>query len=261
MTEPGNATWLLKRIDDLLGVGKAFIETPSDATREAFFAEMITVASGELLQGLVSEAQGGRLANATRLARHLFEHQVDLLYTLDNFEPRMRQRIADEARNALEQSTATFPEGGAIDTLRDTLNDARTRQAAARETKKAGRKTPVDDLGFVPSLETRAQVVDLEHRYYDYRQMSSMSHPGFRAGLIYAKQADRPAEAETESRFQWLRNDLLELVLCEGVAVFGDILRRAILLREGYSATFQQVNAMTSEAYVRCSSTSDGEPG
>ncbi len=103
--------------------------------------------------------------------------------------------------------------------------------------------------------------MDLEHRYYDYRQMSSMSHPGFRAGLIYAKQADRPAEAETESRFQWLRNDLLELVLCEGVAVFGDILRRAILLREGYSATFQQVNAMTSEAYVRCSSTSDGEPG
>lgn len=69
MTEPGNATWLLKRIDDLLGVGKAFVETPSDATREAFFAEMITVASGELLQGLVSEAQGGRLANATRLAR------------------------------------------------------------------------------------------------------------------------------------------------------------------------------------------------
>ncbi len=50
-----------------------------------------------------------------------------------------------------------------------------------------------------------------------------------------------------------IRKQALRLVLCEGVAVFGDILASAILLREGRSLRFERVGSITAAAQRSCS--------
>lgn len=252
----GLEEWLFGRIDELLAAGKAFLEVESEAVGRAFFAEAIALASGELLDGIRSEARAGRLANATRLARHLFEQQIELHYVLSNFEPRMRQRVAEEARNALDHSETEVADGSHKATLAQFLQDARAREAAAEKLKKdEGKKTPADERGFFPPWEQRARAVDLEDRYVDYRQMSAIAHPGLRAAAPHVRIIDASGEAQVAG----VRAQLRQLVLCEGVIVFSDILATGVLLREGFSEEFHRLIAIR-QAGVRCCSAPEDSP-
>ncbi len=258
-TETEGIAWLSAMIGELLSIAGQFVERPSDAQREAFFAEMVVVTTSELVHGIQSEVGEQRLANATRLARHLFEHQVDLHYTLQNFGPRIRQRIAEEARSAVEHSDGPFPSGPVADQLKASLADARRREDQARRDARAVRdgssqsKSDPDDRGFLPSLEQRAKAVGLEHRYVDYRSMSAISHPGFRSAIRQLRPTpEAPPNGEHETEFKDLPLHLMQLVLCEGVAVFGDILAAALLLRDGRTTTFERVDLIVQGAHARC---------
>ncbi len=147
-------------------------ELPTFA-RTDFYALIILGAVHELAEGVADEAAVGRDSNATRLARHLMEHDFESSWILKDPEPRMRRRLAEEYRNALERTE------GASESL-----DPDTFEVMDTFLQDVKAEVPKAEWGrygeLVPTFSKMAKNLEAEDDYRrSYQLLSWLSHPGF----------------------------------------------------------------------------------
>lgn len=128
----------------------------------------------ELVEGVIAEVKIGRASNAIRLARHLMELDLESSWIAKDPVPRIRRRIAEEYRNAIERSDgardAVSPEVYAD--MEAFLHEVKV------ETGTLGKKGR--DAGLVPSFRKIAEEMEAVGEYdQHYAMLSWLSHPGF----------------------------------------------------------------------------------
>lgn len=147
--------------------------SPPDPAREDLYALTILGAVHEMAEGVIEERRVGRVSNATRLARHLYEHDLESSWVLTEPRPRLRRRVAEEFRNGFER----LPTGAVVDSesswMRDYLDEVRA-EMPRDEIERDGR--------LMPSSRSMARSMGaLEECDRAYRLLSWTSRPGFLA--------------------------------------------------------------------------------
>lgn len=135
----------------------------------------------ELALGVARETREGAPANAMRLARHLFEADLDLHYLVENPEAAIRQAEAWEARSHLDidAKVAELPplSAEAKKVLKTRVKAAYRLDGKAKDEEKAGNEVAATDRGF-PTYEHKARAVGRGEDYgFFYGIASLMSHP------------------------------------------------------------------------------------
>ncbi len=135
---------------------------PLDGRRLSGYVLGAVAAGWELAQGVLREGHAGAPANALRLARHLFELDIELHYVTTNPERRFEQLLAREAKNRLGLSW-NIPEGVFEDPefgreLKRLVKDAHRADAKALKRKKNGEDVLADELGW-PGYEDKAKAL------------------------------------------------------------------------------------------------------
>ena len=136
----------------------------------------------ELAAGVARETRAEAPANAMRLARHLFEQDIDVHYLVDNREAALRQLQAWEARTqlTLERKVSELGPLSAAKKrrLRAVIKEAYRLDAKAKEKEKSGAEVFASERGF-PNYEQKAAAVDRLGDYaFFYGGASWMSHSG-----------------------------------------------------------------------------------
>jgi hypothetical protein len=129
----------------------------------------------ELAEGVLAETTANRISNARRLARHLWEFELELSFILEDPDERLKQWRAEEAR----------------------------RWIRTREDRNAPTEDPFESLllagfattrtggGFLPTVEEMASALGRADQYREeYRGLSYLSHPGLRGVSHYADVSD-----------------------------------------------------------------------
>jgi hypothetical protein len=143
----------------------------------------------ELAIGVISEIEAERPANAMRLARHLWEQELELAYVRASPRLRIRQMFRREAVTRLDLER--FNRGVRIEKshkaeLVRLRKDARDLDAACEARRKAGEKVPASDWGLPPSRREMARAIERDDDFNLYWRGSSWySHPGLTASDLH----------------------------------------------------------------------------
>lgn len=154
---------------------------PAVLDRDRYVLGAIAV-SRELAQGVLAEAAAGRAGNAMRLARHLFEQELEFGYILDEPSPRLCQWRASEAKIRLRLSKLP---GLQLDRDLQKQLRALTRWAQRKEEraddrqKRFNESVPFSDRGYLPNRRILAEAQGRAADYHlFYAGASWLSHPG-----------------------------------------------------------------------------------
>lgn len=178
---------------DALELGASLI-TASPAKPTAHLSRVYLVASIELAHGVLDAVAAGRPTNALRMARHIYEFELQLDYILDRPAVRLLQLSADGAQRALLAEEL-------VPGLKLTEKRRRQYQVAVAKAKDAadGRralvpdraKLPTEEGWRLPSLEDMAAALSSRRagrkEDYDlqYRGASQLSHPSLLGVATY----------------------------------------------------------------------------
>lgn len=194
-TEPaGGGAWLAG-LGDALALGEKVSETQA-RTRIRWLGKLYLSAARELLAGVIAELEVERATNAIRLARHLYEYELEFAYLSDLPGIRIDQWFAEHAQRGLILHER-IPELG----LRDDVVEQMRDRVEASKAAAAVRKVDADAAGKgekpegwrLPDREAMERaLLDREpHRAGDYdlfyRHSSSLSHPGSLALTTYVE--------------------------------------------------------------------------
>ena len=167
------------------------IAWPSSATRRP----SASVRAAEAARGVLSEVVADRPTNAIRLARHIYEYELQIDYVLDLPRVRRSQLRADDARNRLLM-VELVPELRLTKKMKRRLTEIVEKsesEAASRDwTKKRGKP---EDGPTLPKFERMAQLLAArwtdrdQHYNLVYRGASAISHPGLLAADTYVELA------------------------------------------------------------------------
>lgn len=155
--------------------------------RDRYVLGAIAVAR-ELAQGVFSEAVAGRAGNAIRLARHLFEQELELDYVLADPGPRLPQvRASDAARRLrLSKVLGTSMPRDLRSELKQLTRAAQSAEEDAVRRRKEGELVPASDYGYLPDRRVMSQASDREADYdLYYGGASWLAHPGIIASELY----------------------------------------------------------------------------
>lgn len=137
----------------------------------------------ELALGVVRETRAKAPANAMRLARHLFEHSIDLDYLIQYPTDGTRQIEAWRAKSSLavnkDELIALPPLSPEVERdLKRRVKDAHRLDGKARMRERDGEVVPAPGWGF-PNWEQKAAAVSRaeDYRFY-YGLASGIAHPG-----------------------------------------------------------------------------------
>lgn len=143
-------------------------------TRPEIYAGAMLAAATELAEGVAAEVAAGRLQNAGRLARHLFEFDIEMSWVLDNPAVRLPTRYAEEARSTFERMNPAV-----LDRLLTPDMDPGREQLVALLASERARLGRSGNASVLPARETMADDLGrLEEFKAVYPSMSWTSHPG-----------------------------------------------------------------------------------
>lgn len=202
------------------------------------------VAAGrELAEGVQRETGAGAPANALRLARHLFELDIELHYVTESPARRFEQLLAREARNRL--SIAKHDAEGAFEDpefhkeLKRLAGEGHRAEGKATKRKEAGEDVPADDLGW-PGYDDKAKALERLHDYNVlYLPASWLAHPGFEASEIHLTGGD----GNVKVRASGSKPELAESALALAVVSFYRVIHSA----NGHLGPFANVNETLEE--------------
>lgn len=174
--------WLARTLELARALlGMATRRRPGRGDRDLYALGVVRSAI-ELGRGVLAEGIGGRAGNAMRLARHLFEQELELHYVLDQPLPRLDQLRASEAKRRL-QLVELNP---GIEGRGAPLEEFDSLVARAKALNHTAKQKPVWERGFLPGYEDMATALDRQDDYnLYYRAASWLSHPGLAGSGLY----------------------------------------------------------------------------
>lgn len=137
----------------------------------------------ELSEGTLAETRAKRPINASRLARHLFEFDVETSWVLRHPEIRVERRVAEDIRQWLKLvPDDDVPASVNLEAAREFVAEVRARIPAA-------------ELGnhgdLIPSRRQMARELSPVEDYdLAYGRLSHVSHPGLLAGGRFIRRID-----------------------------------------------------------------------
>ena len=144
----------------------------------------------ELLAGVIAELEAERPTNAIRLARHLFEFELEFFYLTDRPAVRIQQWFAQSARRGLTIEERV----SGVRFSREAKGQMNAHIARAKNAAEERQGKPDTPEGWgLPPLAVMQEVAEdsQPHRAenYDlfYRHSSSLSHPGPLSGATYVQ--------------------------------------------------------------------------
>ena len=163
--DPARVEATLGGLDDL---ARRTLALPRPGTPVAYYASLHLHAQLELSDGVRAELGAGRRHNSERLARHLWEYEIELAWLLDEPDTRMPKIMAREAQHQTrlirQMSEAELAAFGPPE-LRD-MFERHYEQAKA-------------DGNLPPNLSGMAEEINRGSHYKrNYRLLSGLSHPG-----------------------------------------------------------------------------------
>jgi len=186
---------LFERLDELVALAEIPMRlersrgSSLDEFRLTGYVLGAVAAGRELGQGVRREADSGAPANSLRLARHLFELDIELNYVVAEPERHFEQLLSLEAKNrlAIARSDAgtEFEDESFRRELKRRAKQGHRAQAKAAQRRDAGECVPADELGW-PSYEDKARALDRLDDYATlYGPASWIAHPGFVASEVH----------------------------------------------------------------------------
>ncbi len=186
----------IRILEDCLGRVATLIEVAGDAARIPQLPQapdrldlyaLITLGEvRELAAGVLDERRAGRRTNAVRLARHLFEYDVESAWVTADPKARVKRAFGEEMRRLCEEVPAERTAHMDLSVARAFVDEVRG-GLSRRERGNYGE--------LLPSRKVMAEAVGALETYHgDYAEMSWLAHPGLTSGTRFLRLVDDHGE-------------------------------------------------------------------